>query len=357
MDTKITIIGAGNGGKAIAGYLAFRGYDIALYSPFESELESVEKAGGIRLQGEIDCFGKVDLVTTSIEKAISYADMILVVTPAFAHENIARNIAEYLTEKKSIILIPGHFGGILSFRKVLQESSAGDVDICIAETHSLPYACRVSEEVTVHIYGIKEKIKYSMYNKRQAVVDDLSTIFPKFVLVPSILETGISDLNPVLHPITTILNLGKIDRKEQFKFYMDGVTPKIAMIIKKIDQERLSIAKALEISAASIETSLKKAYRIDGDTLYDILHNNQAYYDIWAPSTTDSRYITEDVPYGLVPLSAFGSYLKLHTPIIDSVIVLANSLYNQDFKLIGRTFERMGLDEKMGLEEMKNIGM
>ena len=356
MDRKITIIGAGNGGKAIAGYLAFRGYDIALYSPFESELESVEKTGGVRLQGEIDCFGKVDLVTTSIEKAVGYADMILVVTPAFAHENIARNIAGYLTEKKAVILIPGHFGGILSFRKVLQESSAGEVDICIAETHSLPYACRVSEDGTVHIYGIKEKVKYSMCNKRQAVVDDLATIFPKFVLVPSILETGINDLNPVLHPITTILNIGKIERKERFKFYMDGVTQKIATIIKKIDQERLSIADKLGIPAVSIETALKQIYGIDGDTLYDILRNNRAYYNIWAPITPDSRYITEDVPYGLVPLSAFGRFLRLRTPIIDSVIILADSLYDQDFRSTGRTFDRMGLDEKMSLEEMKNIG-
>lgn len=357
MDSKITIIGAGNGGKAIAGYLAYRGYNIALYSPFESELKSVKKKGGIQLQGEIECFGKIDLATTSMEKAISFSDIILVITPAFAHENIARNVAKYLSEMKSIILIPGHFGGILSFRKVLQESSVGDVKICIAETHSLPYACRVIEGVNVHIYGIKVKVKYSMYNKRKVVIDDLKTIFPQFVLVPSILETGIADLNPVLHPITTILNIGKIERKERFKFYMDGVTQKIATIIKKIDQERLSIADTLGIPAASIETSLKKIYGIDGDTLYDILHNNQAYYDIWAPSTTDSRYITEDVPYGLVPLSAFGSYLKLHTPIIDSVIILANSLYNQDFRSIGRTFERMGLDEKMSLEEMKNIGM
>lgn len=355
MDTKITIIGAGNGGKALAGYLAFKGYDIALYSPFKPELKTVEEKGGIQLQGEIDCFGKIHLTTTSIEKAISFSNMILVVTPAFAHENIARNIAKYVTEKKSIVLIPGHFGGILSFRKILLESGSDAIKICIAETNSLPYACRLIEGAKVRIYGIKEIVKYSMYNRMQVVIDELEAIFPQFVLVPSILETGISDMNPVIHPITTILNIGRIESNERFKFYMDGVTKKVAKLIKKIDQERLSIAKTLEIQTVSIDTWLKQVYGLNGNTLYDIIINNQAYYDIWAPDTPDSRYITEDVPYGLVPLSAFGTYLKLHTPIIDAVITLANGLYDQNFRSIGRTFERMGLDEHMSLEEMKHI--
>lgn len=283
MDNKITIVGAGNGGKAIAGYLALKGYDIALYSPFKAELKAVEEKGGIQLQGKVECFGKINLITNSIKKAIGYSDMIFIITPAFAHENIVNNIAKYVTATKSIVLIPGHFGGILSFRKILIESNSDASKICIAETNSLPYACRIVEGATVHIYGIKEIIKYSMYNRMQSVIERLENIFPTFVLAQNILEAGISDMNPILHPIITILNIGRIEQNDKFRFYMDGVTSKVAKLAEKIDQERLSIANSLDIQAVSLVTWLKQAYGIDGNSVYEVIRNNQAYYDIWAP--------------------------------------------------------------------------
>ena len=51
------------------------------------------------------------------------------------------------------------------------------------------------------------------------------------------------------------------------------------------------------------------------------------------------RYLTEDVPTGLVPLSSIAKYLSISSPIINSVIVIANTLLNTDFYKKGRTIE------------------
>jgi len=53
----------------------------------------------------------------------------------------------------------------------------------------------------------------------------------------------------------------------------------------------------------------------------------------------DVRYLTEDIPTGLVPLSSIGKYISISTPNINSVIVLANTLLNKNFYKSGRTIE------------------
>ena len=62
-----------------------------------------------------------------------------------------------------------------------------------------------------------------------------------------------------------------------------------------------------------------------------------------APTKLDSRLIVEDVPMGLVPISALGKAAGVPTPIIDSVITLAGALVKQDFWQTGRTLKSLNI--------------
>jgi opine dehydrogenase len=62
-----------------------------------------------------------------------------------------------------------------------------------------------------------------------------------------------------------------------------------------------------------------------------------------SPKSFDHKYITEDVPVGLMPMSALGAAAKVGTQAIDSVITVACTLAGKDFAAEARTLERMGL--------------
>ena len=49
---KFGIIGAGNGGQAIAGYLGKIGHDVSLYDIDVNRIEKIQQKGGILLQGK-----------------------------------------------------------------------------------------------------------------------------------------------------------------------------------------------------------------------------------------------------------------------------------------------------------------
>ena len=57
-----------------------------------------------------------------------------------------------------------------------------------------------------------------------------------------------------------------------------------------------------------------------------------------------TRYFTEDVPTGLVPISSLGQLLGIPTPTIDSVIHLASILCGIDFMKEGRTVDKLHIE-------------
>jgi opine dehydrogenase len=62
------------------------------------------------------------------------------------------------------------------------------------------------------------------------------------------------------------------------------------------------------------------------------------------PVTVDSRYISEDVPQGLVLLESLGSMLGVKTPVCTALINIASAALGRDLRLEGRTLERLGED-------------
>ncbi len=71
------------------------------------------------------------------------------------------------------------------------------------------------------------------------------------------------------------------------------------------------------------------------------------------------RYVTEDLPYGLVPISELGKLTNVPTPAIDSVVSIGSIISEMDFWKTGRTLKRLGLDgmTKEQLVKYMNTGV
>ena len=63
------------------------------------------------------------------------------------------------------------------------------------------------------------------------------------------------------------------------------------------------------------------------------------------PFSADSRYLTEDVPQGLVLLESLGLMLGVSTPICSSLINLSSAALGRDLRRNGRTVGRLGSNE------------
>ena len=73
-----------------------------------------------------------------------------------------------------------------------------------------------------------------------------------------------------------------------------------------------------------------------------------------SPASSKERYITEDVPYLLVPIDLLAKKAGLRPVIMESVIHLASAYNDTDYFTAGRTLEKMGLAD-MSVEEIRGF--
>jgi len=88
---------------------------------------------------------------------------------------------------------------------------------------------------------------------------------------------------------------------------------------------------------------LEMAYGATGQNLWEAVLDNAGYAGIRAPASMETRYLSEDVPAGLVPMASLGRHLGILTPTMDAIITLASTVHAVDYWADGRTVERLGL--------------
>lgn len=245
-DLKWSIIGAGNGGQAMAGHLAINGFSVKLFDVFESTIDAIKQKGGIQVEGAVQGFGKLELATADISEAIKGANIIVIVLPSLYHSEIAEKCAPYLEDGQIVVLHPGATCGAFDFKNTLDKLHCNK-KITVAETQTLLYACRVSEPGHAFIYGIKNVVMVAALPaiENNTVVEALNTAFPQFKSAKNVLQTSLENLNAMMHPAPTILNTGRIDSQEDFLYYLDGITPAIGKYVEEMDKERIELGRLL----------------------------------------------------------------------------------------------------------------
>jgi opine dehydrogenase len=348
-DLKFTVIGAGNGGKAMAAHLALMGRKVVLYNRTYSRIEVIAQRGGIDLDNSdgISGFGALELVTSQIGTALEGADVIMVVIPSSGHRDIAAAAAPYLMDNQIVLLHPGRTGGAIEFKQVLHEQGCKTNPI-IAEAETFIYASRSDGPSQAHIFRVKESLPLAALpaTRTAEVLEAIRTVYPQFIDGGNVLKTGLNNMGAVFHPALTLLNAGRIESTHgDFEFYIDGVTPSVAKVLEAIDRERVTVASALGIRARTGLEWLELAYDAHGVDLHEAIHNQTGYYGIKAPTTLNHRYIFEDIPMSLVPIAALGERYGVSVRAIDSIIRLACIIHQTDYWRRGRTLDKLGLKD------------
>jgi opine dehydrogenase len=348
---SIAVLGAGNGGCAAAADLTLRGYEVRLYSRAEKTLEPILKRGGIELvEAGKNNFAKPSLITNKLCEAVAGADLIMIAAPAVAHETLATNLAGCLSDGQIIFLNPGHTGGSLHVAALLPRLGVpAKVQVC--ETVTLTYICRLTGPAQVEVYRRTENLRFAAFPGKLTarLLPEIGEVYPKIIPAANVLETGLSNINAVMHPAGMVGNAGRIEAgRGDFYFYRDGITPAIAHVIGAVDRERMAIGQRLGLPLLSFvdifhQAGLTSDAARQSQSIYQATQESAANRTIKAPRTLNHRYLNEDVGFGLAPISELGRLVGVETPVIDALITLASELNRIDYRCEGVTLKKMGL--------------
>lgn len=357
---KICVIGGGNGAFAASADLTLRGHQVNLYEDerFKTNIEGIMEEKTITLEG-VGRTGKAVLnkVTTDLAEALEGVDLIMPVMPAYALKNFAEKIAEYIKPGDRILLAPGSTGGALIVAKILNEKNKIK-DVRISEMHTLPYAARKIGSASVRILLETRKLYFAAFPAKynEEMYDIVRELYPAVELVSDVIESSLNNGNPVSHPAPVVLNAGKIEySKGEHYHYREGITPSVARVNERIDKERASLCDVFGYKTADAKERLfLMGYVPKRDTLYESYRDSEAFSPLKGPKDLNDRYLTEDTPCSLVALASLGDAIGVETPVMDSVVVLASALKDQDYFKTGYTMETWGI-AGMSVEEIKKF--
>jgi len=357
----VTVLGGGSGGHAMAADLALKGFEVRFFEvpEFKESIMPVIQEAKIEITGVARTgIAQLNKVTTDIKEAVKGANVINIVTPAFAHQTFYTRLAQYVEDGQIIITHNGYFGALQLMHTL--KTAGMDKDVLITETSMLVYGCRKIGAGKVHVNSVKSVVPFAALPASNTceVLKVVQKMFPQFVTATNVMETSLENLNFILHPPVMLLNAGRIeDTQGGFLFYAEGATPSVSRVMEELDNERKAVEKALGLKPKSTRNWLKEMYGSMGKNLYEMIQNTKPYRDPVggrAPSTLKFRYITEDVPYGLVPMASLGDLLNIPTPTSKALIHTISVLNQTDYWHEGLTVNKIGLAGRTA-EQIKKL--
>lgn len=388
----ITICGGGNAAHAMIPIIRnnFSG-KLNLFLPYGDEAAQFnklieEKRFITATIGEKKLYGRPDEASKLAKDVCKEADLILMPLPAFAHELTLLQIAPFLKKEAIIGAIPARSGFEYSTLKILKDNKKEKVKIFGMQT--LPWACRIKEYASkVDILGKKRSVGMAAFPHKitSELVSFLTRLLDlKIEPLPNMLTLSLANVGQIIHPgIMYSLFKGKEElkyRKEKIPLFYQGVTKEISETLKVMSDEVLVLTKEIKNIDKSINLNhvlglkdwLIYSYKdsiADKSTLQSCFVTNSAYKGLRAPMKKNNndyflpdfqaRYLTEDVPYGLVVTKAIAQLAKVDMPVIDEVILTVSKWIGKEYikrgYLEGRDIKDTRIPQNYGIDNLENI--
>lgn len=366
---KIAVLGAGNGGFMCAADFADQGFEVRLFDALEGKLNGVMEKGTIEVLN-IDSkssgmIGKIALASEDIAAVIKDADVIINPVPYFVTETYAKLAAPYL-EQGQVVIALGKGGASLTWAKVIKESGNKN-KIFIADCNTLPYGASRLNDYQVRLEARTQNLMVASFPAKD--IDFVYKIFSTlwntengYVIRKGVnpIDTLLVDYNAITHTPPMICNAARIEKGDK-DFHLFGVkenTPAVCRVMERVDRERMALGEKLGMKQNTLEEEiLLVKWNRDGVDhplpFYEAIHT--PFLEVCeGPFRLDARHLTEDIPYGLVTFSSLGKMLGVPTPVIDSIITISEALLDRDFWSEGRTVEKMGLNPKWSVEQVRD---
>jgi len=167
-----------------------------------------------------------------------------------------------------------------------------------------------------------------------------------------LLTNALSNLNPLAHLAIALCNLTRMEMGEDW-LQNTHTTKHVCNLLEALDAERLAIAAAFGKNLPSMKEKMKNALEASNLTLLELTQLEiERGIDPPGPKTTETRYVLEDVPFGLVPTLLLADLAGVPAPLHKSGIVLLNACYKRDFGTENSFLDELSIRTK---EEVKAL--
>lgn len=345
---RIAILGTGNVGCATACDLAHKGHEITLIKTSNSlnnenfdYISTHENRITMRDSDGKTISANIKALTHEI-KEISNAELIMVMVQTTYHEELIKRMIPFLQKDQIVLFNPGY----LSTAYMLKHGARDDVIIVEAESSFID--CRIQQlgQINVSFRNVRNPLGIFPNCRKEEAKEKLEQLGFPFEYLSSVIEAALHNPNLIVHTIGAVMSIPRIEKTNgNYYMYHEVFTPSVWNILEQLDNEKMDILEKLGFDRLSYVEACK--YRNSLDSTMDAKAVFFEYANdpnsVKGPTSVNSRYITEDIPQGLVMLESLGKHLKIDTIITTSIIQIASAALNRNLRSNGRTLNSFGV--------------
>lgn len=346
---RVGIVGAG----AIAlGTAAFLNNNAMLWSPSGREI-----ASEFSVMGAIEDTVFTCRIASSARELIEENEIIILALPANGHKQVFDSIAPYLQESRHHVIISSHSSlGALYLSSLCREEYNKMIPITAWGT-TLVTARRTGTQ-NVRVNTIRQSVDYCTIPSSHDPTRICTALFHPvhFEKRPGLLAISLSNLNPQNHLGIALGNISRMDKHEMW-YQSQNITPRIGKFLEDLDQERLAIADALGLKVKTIFEHFSWSFHVPITNSIAAMNQDihEAGNDVYGPTSADTRYVTEDVPFGLPLIILLGEMVDRPAVLHRAGLEIMSSMYGRDFWAENDLLAALKL-EQYTLEELQEAG-
>lgn len=401
MNRKIRVLvcGAGSGSHALAGTLSLKP-DVEV-RVFINDVDKVrrwnERANEQRLAIAIrqedndewvERLANPFTISADPETAARDCDIIFLVLPAFLHLEYLKQLAPHIEKGCLPIGLPGQTGFEFDARHAL----GAKIDTCILMNfESLPWVCRTVEfGKAVNILSSKARLAGALQGNLASarLADPLACLQyllgspPELVVSGHLLGISLLSPNAYSHPPITYARWKEWDGEtfDRAPLFYHGVDDRAADLIYQLSEEVLAIAHRIEAKYPQVDLSQVipiaewdiahyGKYIADKTNYTAVLRTNAAYEGITHPTIQKSdgshvpnfnhRFLTEDLPFGLVVIRGIAEIVGVQTPYTDLVLAWGQEKLGKAYlvgdRLVGKDLDETRCPQRYGFATLPDI--
>jgi opine dehydrogenase len=327
---RVGIVGCGGIALGYAAFLLKGGHQPAVWSPSGESAHSLVDQD-LTVSGAFEGNFRIR-VAKSPEELVSDADVIIIAVPGYGHRSVMDAVVPFARDGQSFIVSAQlSLSGVYLQRQLAARGIQTDV---LAWATTVLMGRRTGSSNVV-IGGIRKMLEIAALPSEAGdrCLELCRTLFgDRFRLVPDIFAIALGNLNPPIHLASALCNFTRIEKGEYWANY-DGITPSVARLIEALDKERLEAAEAYRVTVRTAQEHYRLSFGFEeGHSIAEMAAMvHKARQGPPGPTSLSTRFVTEDVPFGIVPLVELGARQGVPMPLHQAGVQIFNALYGRDF--------------------------
>jgi opine dehydrogenase len=368
--SRVAVIG--NTARAIgavcAADLTLSGHEVrfAVFPEQADQIPAVRKAGGFSVDGDAQHliakktgFARLAKICDTTAEALSDAQAVLIEVDIRQLEaKFNAMIPEFA--RGAVVHVQSH-GYWPAARLTPLLRKAGREDVLVTEAPAPTHAARI-EGTVVSPRGLRKGIQIATVPaaRSEEALAVLKPLFPYFAAASSVLQTGLENLNLIVHPAMVLPNIGMMERAKlagkKFGFYQEGVVPAAGVLGDALDAERKRVCEAYGVDHTPMAKAIEQYYGFKSSTFYEAMQNPvyksfPAFQpDIWR------EWESVDLPYAIVPCVQLADQAGIAVPLHRAFAEILGVLLGVDPWKCGPSLADMDLEGSPAAVQKRVLG-